>query len=349
MVSVMESTLKKDIKFNCDVSDAQYWGYFSICGLLLRYRDLYRSEQGLKPWTDISRADIAAWIEAKEARWPELEQMEFLDLTIGEKSYHAFDVEGVNRALEPQGLVYGAGYGMYMKPTFFLAELRSSREITGLTVRTSSLELVRDLFTAPAMLQGDSVFLRLEPLRVLLHFKFSELNTRRNSALEDAFNRYGFRHRQLMDETFERRLEELAEQYAEIILHHEIAEQRESVPDWKEILTAAGDRKNEHYLRALKDLIADTSEAGPLKRIIETRDRAALGLSLALTEGFHRVLFPGLGAAYAEFINNGDWGVIERTRKEGHCRFLSERERVVQLYRSSTGNEDFSSRLKKTI
>jgi hypothetical protein len=46
----MPETLHKDIKFNCDVSDARFWGYFSICGLLMRYRDLYRSEQGLEPY-----------------------------------------------------------------------------------------------------------------------------------------------------------------------------------------------------------------------------------------------------------------------------------------------------------
>ena len=39
----MDSKLLDDIKYNCDVSDAQFWGYFSICGLLMRYRDLFRS------------------------------------------------------------------------------------------------------------------------------------------------------------------------------------------------------------------------------------------------------------------------------------------------------------------
>ncbi len=344
----MHMSLKEDIKFNCDVSDARYWGYFSICGLLLRYRDLYRSEQGLKPWMNISRADIAAWIEAKEARWPELEHKEFRDLKINGASYHPFDVAAINRALKPEGLVYGAGYGMYMKPTFFLAELKSSREHAGLAVHTSGLELIRDLFTAPAMLQGETVFLRLEPLLILLHYKFSELNARRNPALERAFADYGIRHRHLMDETFENRLEGLAERYAEIILHHEIAEYRENIPEWKDILMAAGDRKNEHYLRALKDLIADTSDAGPIKRIIETKDRPALGLLIALLEGFQRVLFPDMKDAYAAFIKDGDWGGIETVRKQGSTRFAAERDRVVDIFKES-GSGEFSKHLKKSI
>lgn len=344
----MDNSLKEDIKFNCDVSDAKYWGFFSICGLLLRYRDLYRSEKNLKSWTNISREDIAQWIDQKESRWPELEQQEFRELTIGGKAYRPFDVSKINRALEPQGLVYGAGYGMFMKPTFFLAELKSTKEIEGLTVHASGIEYVRDLFTASAMLQGKTVFLRREPLSVLLHYKFSELNVKRSAALEEAFAHYGFPHSQLMDNLFEKRLDDLADRYAEIVLCHEIAEFKESVPEWKDVLAAAGDRMNEHYLRAVKDLIADTSDHGPLRRTVETKDRGALGLSIALMEGFQRALFPELRDAYAAFLRDGDWDVIEKARKEGYKRFISERERIVQLYRKS-GNDDFGTRLKKAL
>lgn len=290
----MDGKLKEDIKFNCDLSDARFWGYFSICGLLLRYRDLYRSEQGLKAWENIDRAAIGEWIQAKEARWPDLEHKEFRELSVEGKVFDPFDTDGINEALKHQGLVYGAGYGMYMKPTFFLAELRSSTKTAGLMVHRIGRELVRDLFTAPAMLRERTVFLRLEPLTILLHFKLSELNAGRNPALEDAFAHYGFRHRQIMDTLLEQKIEALAEQYAEIVLAHEIAEHEEGVPEWKEILTAAGDRKNEHYLRAVKDLIADTAGSGPVRKIIETGDRGGLGLMVAFQEGFQKVLFPEL-------------------------------------------------------
>jgi hypothetical protein len=344
----MHTSLKADIKFNCDVSDAKFWGYFSICGLLMRYRDLYRSERDLKPWSNIDRADIASWIDRKETRWPELEQQDFRDLTVDGNAYRPFDVEEINRALGPRGLVYGAGYGMYLKPTFFLAELKSTVETAGLTVHTAGTEYVRDLFTAPAMLQGSSIFLRQEPLSVLLQYKFSGMNAKRDPVLEDAFASYGFRHRQLLDDTFGRRLEELTVRYMEIVLCHEIAEFRETVPGWKDVLAAAGDRTNEHYLRAVKDLIADTSEFGPLRKIVETRDRGALGLTVAFREGFQRILFPEIKEAYAEFLRNGDWRVIEESRKSGYARFVSERERVMMMRRKS-GSDDFGIRLKKML
>ncbi len=340
---------KDDIKFNCDVSDAGYWGFFSICGLLLRYRELYRSEKGLKAWSNIDRKDIASWIDEKESRWPELEQQQFRDLNVEGRTFQPFDVDAINRALRPQGLVYGAGYGMYMKPTFFLAELKETKELSGVTVHTSGLEHARDLFTAPAMLQGSTVFLRLEPLLIMLHFKFSELNAGRNQLLEDALALYGFQRRAIMDSTLEQRLEGLAIRYADIVLYHELAEFTEAAPLWKEILGAAGDRTNEHYLRAIKDLIADTSDRGPLKNIIAAGDEAALALSIALMEGFRKALFPELREAYAEFRNTGKWNTIEQARKQGHERFTSERGRVVEAFKNSGGKEEFAKQVKKSI
>lgn len=350
VICVMDKNLLDDIKFNCDVSDAQFWGYYSVCGLLMRYRDLYRSEMGIKPWANIPREKIGAWIEAKESKWPSLEKERFRNLIIEGVNHDPFNVSAINAKLTQQGLVYGAGYGMYLKPTFFLAELRALREISGLTVHTSGRELVRDLFTAPGMLQEKSVFLRIEPLVVLLLYKHSELNVRQASILEDAFAQYGFPHRQILDLTFEQRIEDMALQYAEVLLAHELGETAESVPEWKDILAlSSGDRQAEHYLRAIKDLLADTSDHGSYKMIVENRDRGALGLSIALTEGYRRHLFPELKEAYALFSASEDWIAVERARQAGYEKFRSHRDNIVRLYQSGMEREDFIHAVQKLI
>ncbi len=345
----MYEALIKDIKYNCDVSDAQFWGFYSVCGLLMRYRDLFRSEKSLKPWADIRRDEIGVWIGQKEARWPELEQQAFRELTIGDRTCHPFDVEEINQVLNKEGLIYGAGYGMYMKPTFFLAELRSIRHVFGLTVYTSGTERVRDLFTAPAMLQEKTVFLRLEPLMMLLLYKHSELNVRSVAALENAFAHYGFQHRQIIDVTFYQRLEEMTERYAEVLLFHEIAEASEELVEWKDILTLAGDRQVEHYLRAVKDLIADTSDQGPFKKIIESRDRGALGLSVALMDGYRKALYPEIKEAYADFSLHQDWTTLEKARQDGYKRFVRERSEIMNIYWTKKGTEDFLTALKELM
>lgn len=345
---VMHEGLIQDVKFNCDVSDAKYWGYFSICGLLMRYRDLFRSERGFKPWADISRTDIAEWIEKKEERWPELEEEPFRELTIAGGKYHPFDSVAINNALNKQCLIYGAGYGMYMKPTFFLAELRAIKSVSGHTVYTSNREYVRDLFTSPAMLQESNIFIRLEPLKILLTYKFFEMSAGRGFALKDAFLQYGFLHRQLIDDTFEKRLEAMAERYAETLLCHELAEAEEDALEWKDVLAAADDRKAEHYVRAVKDLVADTSGHGPFKRAIETRDRGALSLSIGLMEGYRTVLYPEIKTAYTEFLSAGAWDVIEEARKAGYARFIIEREKIIALYKN-IGKDNFAATLRGLI
>ncbi len=345
----IDDTVLTDIKFNCDVSDAQYWGYFSICGLLMRYRDLFRSEQGLPPWAEFRQSEITEWIARKEARWPELEKRDFKDIMIDDVPYHPFDVFELNRALTPKGLVYGAGYGMYLKPTFFLARLVAAREVTDHTVYVAGREVVRDLFTAPAMLQGRCIFLRREPLKALLWEKLSELTSGRASALELAFLQFGFRPGQAVDHAVEQKLDAMAAIYCDVLLYHELAESMEDVPEWSDIVSLAGDRNAEHYVRAIKDLIADTSDFGPFRMIVEEKDRTALSLFIGLTEGHRKVLFPEIGEAYREFLSTGNWESLERTRKAGYARFQTKREIVLHLYNAGPDKGAFTERLRKTM
>jgi hypothetical protein len=328
----MVDGLIQDIKQNCDISDAGYWGYFSICGLLMRYRDLFRSEQGLDPWSPIAREKIAAWIERKESRWQELEGLRFRNLSIGETTFHPFDTVGINSALAEHGLVYGAGYGMYLKPTFFLAQLRSRTESSGHTIYRTGQELVRDLFTAPAMLQGTLIFLRLETLKSYLWDQYSQLRPGLTSVLADAFTAYGLRPGQSFHGGFPTSFDSMLSDYAEVLLRHELAESRESVPPWKSIVAAASDRKSEHFLRAVQDLIADTSDAGPLAHVVGARDRHGLALFIGLMEGYRRSLYPELRDAYLRFNNAGDWSIIDAVRRCGFTRFVSVREAILALF-----------------
>ena len=324
--------LRKDIKFNCDVSDARSWGYFSICGLLMRYRDLYRSEMGMEPWNPIPREKIAAWIGGKESRWADLEGQDLRDLTIGGRTYSPFDIAGINGTIRGDGYVYGAGYGMYLKPTFFLGCALEAAVVEGHRVLTTERELVRDLFTAPAMLQDGTIFLRLEPLKALLWDRFAELRPDCGTPLGNAFRAYGITPGQTVGNGFARLLEHMARAYSAVLLRHELAESREAIPQWKEILMHAGDRNTEHFLRAVNDLVADTSDAGPFRSMVKLRDRGALGLSIGLMDGYRRLLFPEVREAYGRFAKDGSWEAVEDARRNGYARFLAVRRKVLELF-----------------
>jgi hypothetical protein len=67
------ANLAAQVKKNCNISDAKFWGYYSLCGILLRLRELYRIETGLKPHEKIRQGDVGAWITDRESLWRELE------------------------------------------------------------------------------------------------------------------------------------------------------------------------------------------------------------------------------------------------------------------------------------
>ena len=49
---------------NCDISDAYHAGLYSICGLALRLRDLYKWENQLPPWEERDSSEILDGIES---------------------------------------------------------------------------------------------------------------------------------------------------------------------------------------------------------------------------------------------------------------------------------------------
>lgn len=112
--------IARQVKYNCDISDAKFWGHFSLCGLLLRLRELFRSENDISPWSNINQKDIGDWITAKENLWAEIEGHDFMDLVIEGNTFNPFDTSGINSYLIMHNLIYGAGLGLYKKPLFFL-------------------------------------------------------------------------------------------------------------------------------------------------------------------------------------------------------------------------------------
>lgn len=338
----------RDIKYNCDVSDATYWGYFTICGLLLRYLDLYRSERGLKLHQEINREEIAAWIEEKEAHWPELESRSYRDIEIAGKGYNPFDLDGINAELEKIGLVYGAGYGMYMKATFFLAEIKSSYIVEGHRVYIAGREIARDLLASPAMLQDKTIYIRMEPLKSILWDKFLSAKGKGRDAARDALSYYGIGADE-QSASAEEKIEYIAERYSIVLEHHEMAEYSEDALGWRDMLAVVKDRTVELYLRAVKDIIADTSDRGPLAFIVSKRDAGLLSLFVALREGFIPYLFPELKKAYASFMKSGDWTKIEAARAAGYSRSIGVRNDIMQVYSKRKDDNDFGREIMRSI
>ena len=219
-------TLAGQVLENCSISDSQYAGVYSICGLALRLRDLYKWENGLDPWIEKESSEVLEWIGDKEKAWDTLTQRELNPIEINGGTYDPFDTRGINAVLTDNGLFYGAGYALSLKPTFVLADLDGVKEIDGHTVYILGQELARDLFTVPALTQDDYIVIRKETARFHLWDHMFYIRESRRRALKFALEHYGLTEQD--PENLHRHLARISIAETETYIYHELSSIHES-------------------------------------------------------------------------------------------------------------------------
>ena len=324
------------VKHNCNISDAKFWGYYSICGLLMRYRELYRQEHSLRPWDDIDSKEIGCWIQERETLWRTGEDQELQQLVIHGRTYDPFDVNGLNAELEGSGLVYGSGYGAFNKPTFFVAVLDAAKDYYDYRVLTVGRELCRDIAATLAMLQGRCIYLRREVIEQFLWDRFQDMRSNPycgSSAM--MFSQYGIAGTDEVSPRLYEKIGGLAVDAAEVFVMHEVGEAYEDTcdDDWREMLTEGCDKATELFLRGIKDIRADTSLYGPLKSIIREQNLPRLSIFVACMDGIRREVFPEMRVAMQQFRESDDWSLFEDARRAGYERTERLQNELVRLWR----------------
>jgi hypothetical protein len=345
--------LTSQIKHNCNISDAKYWGYYSLCGLLLRLRELYRAEKGIKPWEQIPQKDVGEWIAARESLWTELEDKDYERITVNGETYGPFEIDEINTALEEEGLIYGAGFGLHMKPSFFLADLISKEKIDGFNIYISGDEHAKDLSDYPAVLQDRAIFARTHPTKLLLWQRFEEMRCKGpESALAFAFSRYGIAPDEKPSEDIDSRISRTAVSEVETYIHHELGEAFEGVrlgDEWKAFLVRLSRGRPELFARAVKDVLSDTSERGMLKYIIQHQKEGSLGFYIVFLGGLRKIIFPEILDAFQAFVKTGDWQRIDDARKRGYKRAGEYTEKLLSMHREHSNDTSLLEAVENEI
>jgi hypothetical protein len=334
------SQLKGQVQHNCHISDANYGGLFSLCSLLLRLRDLYKWENGLAPWQEPEPTDLLEWIDEREILWESMVNTDFESLIIDKEVYDPFDVAAINEKLRPLGLIYGAGYATAMKPSFFLAELVSSRQAGELQIDTVGRELARDLFCAPAMRQGNQILARRLAMLFSLWDQILEMRPSAKDALIFAMLQHDLdaRKMRLNPNLLGPELHRVVASELETWIYHEIGEAREDVFNgyaWHEIVSTYSNTPIEIFARVIKDLLADTHEEGLLGHIIRSRKNSSVGFYITFMRPFTKLLFPEVLEAFKHFQASGDWELIEEARRIGYQNAQSKASLLVTIHRES--------------
>jgi hypothetical protein len=325
------------IQRNCDISDANYAGLFSLCGLLLRLRDLFKWAYGLPPWEEPEPSTLMEWIDHRESHWENLYQEEYQRISIGGESFDPFDVNSINRRLKPQKLVYGAGYALGMKPSFFLAESRESHSVGELTVDSVGRELARDIFVTPAMRQGSRIFARHSVMLFFMWDQVLEMRPSVRDALVYAFAQYHVDAEALRRNpaTLGHELAAISSAELQTWVYHEVGEVRETGFDgevWQEIVSTYANSPVEIFARVVKDLLADTHPEGLLGHIIRHRLRSSLGFYISFMRPFMRSIFPEILDAFRAFREKDDWTLVEEARGYGHLKAHHHAQSLVDIH-----------------
>jgi len=306
---------------NCLVADARRWGYFSLCGLLLRLRELYKREAGLEPWARVDTAAVLPWVGEREEAWARCEEAELAPLTVGGETLDPLDEDGVNRLLIPSGWLYVAGQGPGGHPLFVLGEILECRGLDeGVELFVLGRELVHDLVPVPAMCRPGRIVARRAAVRGHLWATLEEAAGARDaSPATDALADTDVSLGALVadPEAHAALLEDLVKvQLATAIAHElgELAEDRRRHGAWETFLLQAHHTRAEMPARALKDALADAGDGGLLQTLIARRDRVGLALRAAAGPWLLRKVLPEARAIW-NAARDGHWEEAEPLRR----------------------------------
>jgi hypothetical protein len=335
--------LIQQVRRNCDISDARHGGVFSVCGLALRLRDLYKWEKGLPPWEEGDPGEVLDWIGTREQYWETLAGCDYDALCMNGRRMDPFDTEEVNSVLSPLGVYYGAGYARGLKPTFFLAAIDARQESQGCCVYILGREMARDLLTLPALSQERTILLRRESAYRFLWDQIVYVVPSARRPLQVAMDACGITdHR---TSALRRDLHKLLEVQESIHLHHELGEIHETEFGrdlWQEIIAAFPLTRVELLTRHVKDLLADTNAYGPLRHICRGRSSAALALYLVLADGLSKALFPELPDSFGEFLRTGNWAAVSQAVDAGREAASRHAAAIVDIYRHGRSRNDLT-------
>lgn len=336
------------VQHNCHISDAQYAGNYTMCTFLLKMREYYRWEHDIPLSDNIPKDDIGQWLVQREQHWEDLEEDNFSHLPFNDTAIDPFDAETINAALTKQGYVYSSGYGIFNKPMFFLGHLYKYEDYGDIKMYVSTCEYARDLSAPPAMLQGNTIYIRFESLRRSIWERIEEWQWGKSPehALYHAVKTYGvdLLNDKIEADHIENLLDTMSDKEIDTIVQHELGEVQAGKllgPEWEEMLLALAGSKAEFIARAVRDHLADSLTTLPA--LIEKNDPAQIHYYFSNFSSIRRGIWPELYKAYLDWRNANKSTAIINEYKCGKDSWKNTAEKLLGAFR------DNPERASKTI
>ena len=270
----------------------------------------------------------------------------FSPLRINNETFEPFESEQINLRLNPLGYVYSGGIGIFHKPYFFLAKLEQTRIHDGITLLLSSEEYARELVAPPAMLQGNTVYIRKPCLRRVIWERIEEwlLKKPPNSPMARMLACY-LPHLTNSENnstaTHNRQIESILGQITDTEMHsvllHETGEAQAGQllgPNWESLLNQLPRGKAEFIMRAVRDHMADSLTTLPA--LLKTENAASLHFYFANFTGMRHELFPEALLAYQSWVESGNLTALKNIIHHGKQHWQTLAEQILALHDTHT-------------
>lgn len=323
------AAIQRMVQNNCALSDAKYARNYSLCVYLLRMREFYRWHQEIAAVQPVDQDRVGDWITTTEERWDEIEENNFAPLQILGQPIDPFDFQRINTTLIPAGYVYSAGIGRMGQPHFVLSVLNQHQVADNISIYECGQELARDLVEVPAMVSSDNnhyhLFVRQHSIRRYIAQHYEEWALKQAAGPMAAVVSH-FELKAANPGVFDANLGRATEALTPMFVAHERGEIDAASrlgPEYRQAVVNSLGTPTEFYLRAVRDLLADSLRVWPT--LIEQQDPVLLNFYLADIKGIRRQLFQfgGPEIALNTTADNSSLNVMQTSLKQQQQRWTA--------------------------
>jgi len=191
----------------------------------------------------------------------------------------------------------------------------------------------------PAMLLGETVFIRKESLRNVIWERIDEwrLKKHQDTPIARCLACYDFDERQ--SEHMESILDDITDNELKVVLLHETGEAQARLllgTQWEDLLQTLPRSNAEFIARAVRDNLADCLITLPA--LIETENTASLHFYFANFNGMRKELFPEALQAYQNWLDSGSLSALDDVCLYGRQHWQTIAEKILHLYQDHANN-----------
>ena len=298
-----QQQLIQQVQYNCDISDANHAGNYTLCIYLLKMREYYRWLHSIEFSHELESNKMGAWLREREETWEQVIDNSFQDIQLGHNKFGIFDTENINANIAAQNLFYHAGIGQKAAHHFFIADLLESYVETSsnMKITITGSEYARDLTAPPAVSNQNEIIIRQESLKRLCWERYQEWHWNQyDNPMGTALAYYPF------NDSVSDALQAMVQVEQHTLIQHELGEMSISNwlgADWSDMMLKIIGTKAELLARSVRDHLADCIKTLPF--LIQQNNPASIHFYFANLTYMRKELFPSVIQAYREWDKSG--------------------------------------------